>query len=327
MNVVMVIPTGIGCEIGGHAGDANPVAKLLGKCCDKLILHPNVVNACDINEMPENALYIEGSILDRFLEGSIYLEKPRHQNKILLVANKIDDWVINAVNASRVTLGIDIVMAELEHPLQMIATKMGKVATGKVTGWRELCNQVMGYRFDALAVYTPIDCEEGVKDDYYKNGGVNPWGGVEAKASRMVATQVNKPVTHAPPFDTIYSYEGKVDSRIAPEIISNCYLHCVLKGLQWAPRISQTGLSVADVDVLVSPYCCWGRPHEACLDKDIPIIVVLGNETVYDDTIYDESEVDMGDPRLLWVNNYMEAAGLIMAMRAGVTRESITRPI
>ena len=29
MNVVMIIPTGIGCEIGGHAGDANPIAKLL----------------------------------------------------------------------------------------------------------------------------------------------------------------------------------------------------------------------------------------------------------------------------------------------------------
>ncbi|MHB8898830.1 MAG: DUF3326 domain-containing protein [Thermoguttaceae bacterium] len=26
MNIVLVIPTGIGCEIGGHAGDANPVA-------------------------------------------------------------------------------------------------------------------------------------------------------------------------------------------------------------------------------------------------------------------------------------------------------------
>ncbi len=55
MNVVLIIPTGIGCEIGGHAGDANPVAKLIGACCDNLILHPNVVNASDVNEMPENS--------------------------------------------------------------------------------------------------------------------------------------------------------------------------------------------------------------------------------------------------------------------------------
>ena len=30
MNVVMIIPTGIGCEIGGHCGDATPPARLLG---------------------------------------------------------------------------------------------------------------------------------------------------------------------------------------------------------------------------------------------------------------------------------------------------------
>lgn len=30
MNIVLIIPTGVGCEIGGHAGDANPVAKLMG---------------------------------------------------------------------------------------------------------------------------------------------------------------------------------------------------------------------------------------------------------------------------------------------------------
>ena len=51
---VLIIPTGIGAEIGGHAGDGNPVAKLIASCCDKLITHPNVVNAADINEMPSN---------------------------------------------------------------------------------------------------------------------------------------------------------------------------------------------------------------------------------------------------------------------------------
>ena len=75
MNAVMIIPTGIGCEIGGHCGDANAAARLLAACCDTLILHPNVVNASDINEMPENCLYVEGSILDKFLKGQIYLER------------------------------------------------------------------------------------------------------------------------------------------------------------------------------------------------------------------------------------------------------------
>ncbi|KKK55860.1 hypothetical protein LCGC14_3070320 [marine sediment metagenome] len=68
MKGIFIIPTGIGCEIGGHSGDANPSAKLVASVCDKLIIHPNVVNAADINEMTDNMLYVEGSILDRFLE-------------------------------------------------------------------------------------------------------------------------------------------------------------------------------------------------------------------------------------------------------------------
>src|SRR5207249_2422450 len=69
-NAVMLVPTGIGCEIGGHAGDAGPAARLLASVCDRLILHPNVVNGSDMNEMPENALYVESSVLCRLLQGT-----------------------------------------------------------------------------------------------------------------------------------------------------------------------------------------------------------------------------------------------------------------
>ena len=82
----MIIPTGVGAAIGGHAGDASPAAKLMAECCDKLIIHPNVVNASDINEMPPNALYVEGSMLDRFLWGDVGLEEVK-SNRILVVTN------------------------------------------------------------------------------------------------------------------------------------------------------------------------------------------------------------------------------------------------
>ena len=55
-NVALVIPTGIGAELGGHDGDAGSLSKLLGVTCDRLITHPNVVNASDINELPANGL-------------------------------------------------------------------------------------------------------------------------------------------------------------------------------------------------------------------------------------------------------------------------------
>ncbi len=87
---VLVIPTGIGCEIGGHAGDANPVAKLLAEVCDMVILHPNVVNASDLNEMPTNSMYVEGSTLDRFLHGTVGLA-PVTANRILVMIDAHTD--------------------------------------------------------------------------------------------------------------------------------------------------------------------------------------------------------------------------------------------
>ena len=39
-NVVVLVPTGIGAEIGGHAGDAGPVAALIANSCDSVITPP-----------------------------------------------------------------------------------------------------------------------------------------------------------------------------------------------------------------------------------------------------------------------------------------------
>ena len=337
MNIVMIIPTGIGCEVGGHAGDATPAARLLGACCDKIILHPNVVNASDINEMPENALYVEGSILDRFLEGRIELKEVR-QNKILVVVNKpVRPETVNAVSASRVTLGIDAEIVELHIPLKMIGKVENGRASGEVYGWEELVKQVSNYSFDALAITSLVEVGNNVGLEYYKEGGVNPWGGVEAIASRLVAGRLNKPVAHSPieseadrKSDIAGEFNFITDPRIAPEIISECYLHCILKGLHKAPRISQyhtgygMGLSVKDVDVMVSPYGCWGRPHKACLEANVPIIEVFENQTVLNVQIPTRYYVEK---RVISVQNYLEAAGYISAMRVGITPASVRRPL
>lgn len=322
MNVVMIIPTGIGCEIGGHAGDATPAAKLLGECCDKLILHPNVVNASDINEMPPNALYVEGSLLDRFLEGEIRLREVR-QNKILLVVNApVRPETINAASAARATIGAEVSIVELRTPLCMNATMLEGKASGVVTGWQELCEQIKDYGFDALAIASLIGCGKEIALGYFRHGGVNPWGGVEAVASKMIAGRLNKPVAHAPIMETDPEYKDfneVVDPRIAAEVISMAFLHCVLKGLHKAPRVTyDEGLAVRDVDALVTPIGCVGPPHHACMKAGIPIIAVKENRTVLNDTMPDE---------FILVENYLEAAGLLMSMRAGVLPESVRRPL
>lgn len=324
---VMIIPTGIGCEIGGHAGDATPAAKLIASVCDKLILHPNVVNASDINEMPENSLYVEGSILDRFLEGKIELKQVK-QNKILVAANPpVRNETINAVSAARATIGLDAFIVELKKPLRLITAMTERGASGEVFGWEELIEQISQYDFDALAISSPITCGKDTAINYFRNGGINPWGAVEAKASKLIATSINKPVAHAPaPFDFNDKeeategreiYETVVDPRMAAEAISNCFLHCVLKGLHKAPRIGN-GLSVDDVDCLITPMNCVGPPHKACLKAGIPIIAVKENKCCLNDSMPKE---------FIFVENYLEATGLLMAMTSGIDRNSVIRPL
>jgi len=322
MNVVFIIPTGVGCAIGGHAGDATPAAKLIASVCDKLILHPNVVNASDINEQPSNTLYVEGSMLDRFLEGSIGLQEVR-SNKVLVVVNPpAKPETINAVNAARTTIGLDAHVTALETPLTMYGWVEDGIATGKATGIQELIDQVSVYQFDALAIATPIYVPNGMALEYFRdiNARVNPWGGIEAMVSRRVSGALNKPVAHAPVesdgtkddselFNILY--EEVVHSRKAAEVCSNCYIHCILKGLHKAPRIGRD-ITFRDVDALVSPVGCIGRPHFACFEAGIPVIAVEENTTSKRNR----------DSRIIYVQNYWEAAGYLSCLRAGIVPRS-----
>lgn len=319
MNVVMIIPTGIGAEIGGHAGDGNPAARLLASVSDILIVHPNVVNASDINEMTSNTWYVEGSILDRFLDGEINL-KPVRANKILVATNPpLNHNLINSVSAARATLGLDASIVVLNTPLRMIASKAEDgSATGEVSGWLELVNQSSGYNFDALAISSPIEVEKEVAFDYMRNGGVNPWGGVEAKASKLIANALNKPVAHAPIESEMFNdFKEVVDPRLAAETVSVSYIHCVLKGLYKAPRIGGN-FSVDEIDCLVSPDNCYGFPHKACERQGIPVIVVKENKTCLNNRMPDN---------FIFVENYLEAAGVVVSMKEGITVSSVRRPI
>ncbi len=325
MNIVLIVPTGIGAEIGGHAGDANPAAKLLAACCDKLITHPNVVNASDINEMTENTLYVEGSILDRFLRGEIFLKEVFY-NKILLVVNKpINNDTINAVNAARTTIGADIKIVELETPLEMIGYYKNGKADGKVNGYLELVEQIKDLNFDALAIQTNIQVERETKLAYLSHGGVNPWGGIEAITSKLIADKIDKPVAHSPFVnwqtgqDDLSDFNDVVDPRMSAEMVSMCYLHCILKGLHKAPVINyDKGMSVDDVDFLITPINCVGEPHYACIKAGIPIIAVKENKTILNDIMPED---------FIIVDNYIEAAGYIMAYKAGISPQSVRRPI
>ncbi len=326
----LIVPTGIGASIGGDAGDATPVAKLLAACCDWLIVHPNVVNASDINEMPENALYVDGYTLDRFLLGAEGLKRCRSHNRILVVCNNpIDPLTANAVNAARHTLGADIIVCALRKPLLMVAAFDGSGrATGSVSGVDELVAQVKEYEFDVIALHTPIQCAMDVQKRYFRKGGVNPWGGVEDIVSRLVSRQLRVPVAHAP-LEYNLEFNGEaalrdlhhqnVPSRMAAEAISNAYLHCVLKGLHDCPLPCKPAVAdwtVMDLDFMILPNGVCPPDAETAIKNGTKLIQVFENKTV----AAHGRAINAGSTH---AENYLEAAGMVACMRAGVLPEFV----
>src|SRR5262249_14883125 len=149
--VVLLVPTGINAPTGGHAGDAGPVARLLAGTCDTLITHPNVVDGSDINEIPDNALYVEGSAICRLLMGTAGL-RPVRSNRVLVAIDRHDEIAysnaaINAVNAAHACYGFEcprIVMCDPGVRLVSTSTSTGRAA-GRVDN--------LGAFFEAIRPY------------------------------------------------------------------------------------------------------------------------------------------------------------------------------
>ena len=346
-NAVMLIPTGVDCAIGGHAGDATPAARLLANVCDQLILHPNVVNASDVNEQTENSLYVEGSIICRLLMGTAGLRKVR-QNRVLLVTEhrkdsaKVVDQTINCAEGARATLGMDIAdVLVLEQELHMLT---GVSDSGRVTGRVERLGHLLDIlrdrrgSYDAVALATRItphiDTVE-LHRAYFGEGGPNPWGGVEAVLTHLVSSVLDVPAAHAPTMssEAIRGESwGVVDPRKAAEVISSTYLFCVLKGLNKAPQVltnpsghyDPSAITAEDVSALVIPDGCVGLPTLAAVEQGIPVVAVRSNTNLMRN---DLKSLPFRAGQLHYASNYYEAAGILSAMKAGVAPATIARPM
>ena len=344
-NAVMIVPTGIGCEVGGHAGDATPVARLLAAACDTLITHPNVVNASDINELPDNGLYVEGSVLTRLLMGTVGLQRVR-SNRVLLIIDehedrRISDLAVNAVSAARVTLGLDCPgVVKLDPPFYMRADFS---ASGRAAGQIKYLERVLDVinkrrgEFDAIALASKIDIAEGLFHEYFQSGGqmINPWGGVEAMLTHTISMLFNIPSAHSPmvqDLEELNTFFGVVDPRMSAEAVSTCFLHCVLKGLHRSPRIITDRmlfthpeiLTAADISCLVIPDGCVGLPTLAALEQGIVVIAVKENRNRMEN---DLTQLPFAPGKLFIVENYLEAVGIMTALKAGVTPSSVRRPL
>lgn len=344
-NAVLMIPTGIGAELGGHSGDAGSLARFIASSCDKLITHPNVVNASDVNELPENGLYVEGSVLSGLMMGTLGLQEVR-SNRVMLVMDKnddsrISDLTINTASTARTAIGIDIpLIIELDKPIIMkTGYSPSGCAGGRIDGLENLCNILNKYQndYDAVALHTGIDVPPEYHLEYLKSNGsmVNPWGGVEAMLTHSLTTMFGIPTAHAPMVKNMKIanlHAGVVDPRIASEAISSTFLMCVLKGLHKSPHIvtdsslfsSESVLTSTDVSCLIIPDGCVGLPTLASMEQGIPVIAVRENKNRMQNRL-DDYPFKPG--KLFIVDNYLEVVGVMNALKAGVSVESIRRPL
>ena len=345
-NAVFLVPTGIGAEIGGHSGDSGPVAKLLAAACNHLITHPNVGNAADINELSPNTFYVEGSVIADLLMGNVELQPVRANRLLLLMERHKDPWfmdaTVNMASAARAAAGFDVrevVILENNFSMRSEYASSGRAA-GVVEGLESVFNALDRRRgqFDAVAVASLIKVPPHYHKDYFddtEDRMVNPWGGVEAMLTHTLSRQYRVPTAHAPMMTSreVQTLDfGPVDPRKAAEPVSCTYLFSVLKGLHRSPAICAAGgnpgaagrLGAENIHCLVIPDGCIGLPTLAALAQRIPIIAVRGNRNCLTNDLRTLPGASDG---IHYVDNYLEAAGVMTALRNGISLESVRRPI
>ncbi|MGA2861508.1 MAG: DUF3326 domain-containing protein [Steroidobacteraceae bacterium] len=339
---VQIVPTGVRCEFGGYAGDACPATNLLAAAADIVVTHPNAVNASELNEMASNVLYVEGRSLDDFLLGRLALV-PTRSNRIGTFVDRtgihhLDD-VVNTLNAARAVGGIDCglytVGAE-EIGVRTEWTTMG-CAAGTVRNpiaILDMVDHLLAQGIQAIGGVSVIHGVTAGEFSRYLSGDIpNPSGGVEAIITHLISKAFRVPTAHAPlPYYQDTRERGTHNPRAAAEFISTPHYLCVLKGLARAPRlvaierldhVAAHQISLNNVGAVVVPASCLGGiPALAAEFSDIPLIAVEDNHTLLDVT---NDKMHMRN--VIPVKSYAEAAGVVLALRNGISLESLRRPI
>jgi hypothetical protein len=339
--VMNVVPTGIGCEIGGYAADAAPVTALLGACADYVITNPNAVNASNFIHMRENVLYCEGLIMDLFSKGQVNLYRP-YANNVGLIIEKTGqdelDIVFNLINTVRAVHGVN-----LEHYVvtgETIGGRCERTASGAYVGKIDnpavlfrACEYLIGKGATAIAVTSNIkDLPNGEYAKHFNGQHPNPVGGAEAVISHLVCSTYNVPCAHAPMINLkdMPLADGIVDARGAGEYSSASGLACVLVGLARAPQIKtgrrvtiEDALNINNLLAVVAPASALGGiPVLYAARQGIPVIAVKNNGTILDVT-----REKLKLENVIEVENYPEAAGIVQALRAGISIASLYRPL
>lgn len=331
--VILIIPTGIGAAIGGYAGDALPVARIISQVCDRLITHPNVMNGASLYWNIPNAFYVEGYGLDKFAAGEWGLRPVRSNRVGLLLDQGIEPELmlrhLQVADAARATLGLNIT----NHVITDAPLNVELRSSSSGTSWGTIGNPdsllrgaeklIIQEKAQAIAVVTrfPEDMDETALQNYRQGQGVDPLAGAEAVISHLLVRTFKIPCAHAPALSPAPTATN-LSPRAAAEELGYTFLPCVLVGLSNAPQFIintesyqplSTDLWADQVDALIIPDTSCGSSALLSLSQSqCQIITVTENKT-----LLQVSAHKLKIPSLQ-VNSYLEAVGLLVAHKAGI---------
>ena len=343
---LLVIPTGIGCEQGGYAGDGLPAARLLAAASGCLITHPNVMNGAALYWSDPRIHYVEGSALNGFARGDLALQPRRLQRVGLLLDAGIETELrqrhLQVADACRATLGLDIgPVVTTEMPLGVCLQRAASGASWGGLDRPELLlragEQLVAEGATAIAVVArfPEDPHSEALTAYRQGSGVDALAGAEAVISHLLSAHLAIPCAHAPALSPL-PLDPALDPRAAGEELGHTFLPCVLVGLSRAPDLvplhgpipggsavfgahaqrlhpDQLGAVVAPAGAL------GGEAVLRCAERGVPVIAV------HNPCLLEVSADALGLDAMA-ASSYAEAAGMVLALREGVHLPSLQRP-
>jgi hypothetical protein len=338
---LLVIPTGIGCELGGYAGDGLPAARLLAAASSCLITHPNVMNAASLYWSDRRIHYVEGWALDRFAAGELALAPRASQRVGVLFDAGIEPELVlrhrQVIDACRASLGLPIgPVLSSELPL---GVNLQQGASGSSWGTIERPDvllrageQLVAAGATAIAVVArfPEDPESEALAAYRAGSGVDALAGAEAVISHLLVRHLGIPCAHAPALLPL-PLDPALDPRAAAEELGHTFLPCVLVGLSRAPdlvplvdsamRGTAPMLHAAQLGAVVAPAgALGGAAVLACAERGIPLISVANPCLL-------EVTAEALELAAIPASSYAEAAGMVLALREGIDPAALTRQL
>ncbi len=351
---LLIIPTGIGCDLGGYAGDAIPAAKLLAAASECLITHPNVMNGGSLYWPDPHIHYVEGFSLNLFVAGELFLKPVRQQKVGLLIDAGLDLDLkkrhLQVADGCVASLGLDIGPAITTERALGINLKKGLSGSswGNIDEPEVLlrgAEKLKESGATAIAVITRFpDDSKDLETKLYRQGkGVDFISGAEAVISHFLVKHLMIPCAHAPALAPL-PVDYDLDPRTSGEEIGYTFLQSVLVGLSRAPDlICKSDLNIKEKAVLkmtsllsnsnlgaviVPQGALGGEAVLSCIEKLIPLIIVSNKGVLDVSSAKMRLDFFSGDKdmNILYADNYLEAAGLITALRHGINIKSLRRP-